>query len=84
MSHFLGMLRGSSKKKATRRGTKVSGLVTYCASWAGAIRCEAYMTTDGKDRVSIEFVPWMDKGTTQLIYDGPFCPSDSEEEETIT
>ncbi len=84
MARFYGTLRGSSRKKATRCGTKRSGLVTHCASWAGAIRCEAYVTEDGEDYVSVEFVPWMGEGITKLIYDGPFCPLEPKEEETTT
>ena len=37
MSHFYGTLQGN-RGEATRCGTKNSGLVTYAASWSGAIR----------------------------------------------
>ena len=39
MSHYYGSLEGS-RGKATRCGTKRSGLITHSAAWSGAVRVE--------------------------------------------
>lgn len=74
MSHFYGTLDGNSGE-ATRCGTKASGLLTYCASWNGAIRCYAYVARD-KTGAEIDFVrvsmsTWNGAGENVLLYDGP-------------
>jgi hypothetical protein len=70
MSHFYGTLQGS-RGQATRAGTKQSGMTTYCASWEGAIRCEAmHDKATGKDMVRVEKVPWQGAGESKLLYLG--------------
>lgn len=69
MSHFYGTLKGQAGE-ATRRGSKRSGLVTYAASWAGAIRVELSVRDD-MDYALVSVVPWRNRGTTKLLYDGP-------------
>jgi hypothetical protein len=70
MSHFYGTLQGS-RGEGTRGGTKQSGMVTYCASWEGAVRCEARHDKEtGKDMVRVEKVPWHGAGESKLLYYG--------------
>lgn len=69
MAHFYGTLEGS-RKEATCIGSRESGLVTYCASWKGAVRCEAW-DNNGVDWIRVERVPWRGMGPKQLLYDGP-------------
>ena len=70
MSHFYGSIQGT-KGEATRCGDKNNGLVSYCASWNGAIRSRAYVDEDGVDCVSVEKVPWHGEGENRLLYEGP-------------
>lgn len=70
MSHFYGIVEGDAKTTATRQGSKLTGLVTFCASWEGAIRCHAYVK-NGIDYVQIEKITWRGKGEHKLLYDGP-------------
>ena len=69
MSHFYGTVQGN-KGEASRGGTKESGLHTYCASWSGAIRCCAYVDSDGVDCVRVEKTTWCGEGEHKLLYDG--------------
>jgi len=70
MSHFYGTLQGS-RGQATRVGTKNSGLTTQCASWEGAIRCEAmHDKATGKDMVRVSKVTWHGAGEDKLLYLG--------------
>lgn len=73
MSHFYGTIEGSAKKTATRQGTISSGLVTFCASYDGAIKCSAYQK-NGVDFVRVEKRPWRGPGEIRLLYDGPLGP----------
>ena len=82
MANFYGTLRGSGKKGTTRVGSKKSGLISYCASWSGAVRCEAYVNANGEDCVSVELIPWMGKGRNKLLYNGPFDPEGKNEKAT--
>ena len=69
MAHFYGTLQGG-RGEATRCGSKDSGMVTYCTSWRGAVRCTAY-DRGGIDCVRVERVPWKGAGPYVLLYDGP-------------
>ena len=69
MSHFYGTLQGN-RGEATRAGSKKSGIMTYAASWAGAVCVTAYVRDD-VDWVSVSLVPWQGEGTRALLYDGP-------------
>lgn len=70
MSHFYGKIQGM-RGEATRTGSKSSGMVTYCASWKGAVRCEAYVNEAGVDYVLVSKVPWQGAGEQETLYDGP-------------
>ncbi|KKL92015.1 hypothetical protein LCGC14_1888960, partial [marine sediment metagenome] len=59
-----------AKTAVTRRGSKFSGLVTFCASYDGAIKCTAYQENE-VDYVRVEKIPWLGTGENQLLYDGP-------------
>lgn len=69
MAHFYGTLKGS-RGEATRCGTKASGLVTYAASWMGAVRSEVFVR-DSEDWARVELVPWHGNGTSRFLYEGP-------------
>jgi len=60
MSHFYGTLEGS-RGKATRRGTKNSGITTHAAGWGGAIRVDVF-ERDGVDHYRVTLVPWQSGG----------------------
>jgi len=71
MSHFYGSIKGS-RGEATRCGTKTSGLMTYTASWEGAIQVFLYYDDEsGEDWVRVAMCPWRGAGTTRTIYSGP-------------
>ncbi len=70
MSHFYGTIKGT-RGDSTRCGTKNSGMETFCASWAGAIRSFAYIDKEGVDCVIVEKVKWKGAGESVLLYDGP-------------
>jgi hypothetical protein len=73
MARFYGSVQGS-RGEATRLGHR--NMVTRCASWSGAVRCDAY-DRDGNDYVRIQFISWpRQDGSFRLIYDGPmsFAP----------
>lgn len=69
MSHFYGIIKGD-RGKVSRRGSRNSGMETYCASWKGAVRCFAF-SKDGKDWVRVEKVTWLGEGEYELLYEGP-------------
>ncbi len=71
MSKFYGTIDGSAKNQKTGYGSKQSGLVTHCASWKGAVRCEAYVNEHLIDCVQVMLVPWKGAGVKKLLYDGP-------------
>lgn len=68
MSDFYGTIQGA-RGKATRGGSKKSGMESYTASWSGAVRCKAYKE-NGQDMVRVELVPWHGQGSNQLLYLG--------------
>lgn len=70
MAHFYG-IAASGGGKSTRCGTKDSGMETICASWQGAVRCEAYVDEEGRDCVRVEKMPWHGAGENRILYDGP-------------
>ena len=70
MSHFYGTVRGN-RGDAHRGGSADSGMQTQCASWSGAVQCNAYVDDEtGKDNVTIKFIPWRGRGKSFTIYDG--------------
>ena len=68
MARFMGTVQGG--RGLTSRCGHI-GMETYCASWAGAVRCKAYVNDDGTDCVRVELTPWEGAGTYRLLYDGP-------------
>lgn len=62
MAHFLGEVSGS-RGKASRLGTKKSGLKTTAASWAGAITVDLdFNELTGKSTFSVWQREWRGKG----------------------
>jgi len=58
MSHFYGTLQGQAGR-ATRCGSKRSGLTTYAAGWGGAVRVHVFQDSDtDEDRYTVDLVPW--------------------------
>lgn len=70
MAHFYGSIKGQ-RGEATRLGSKASGVEVVAASWAGAVRCSAYLAEDGADHVQVHLTPWKGVGRNVLLYDGP-------------
>ncbi len=71
MSHYYGSLEGS-RGKATRCGTKRSGLITHAAAWSGAVRVELWHDVGTcRDWALVELVPWHGVGITRELYRGP-------------
>jgi hypothetical protein len=71
MSHFYGTLTGKAKTTATRCGTKNSGIVTYAASWGGAISVRVYYDErTGTDRYTVTQEPWHGKGVSRVLAEG--------------
>jgi hypothetical protein len=70
VAHFYGIVNGQAKTRATRRGTKTSGVSTVAASWEGAVSVEL-MHVDGQDWAVVCLEPWHGHGVTKCIYSGP-------------
>ena len=70
MARFYGTATGKARTRATRLGSKNSGMVTQCASWSGAVRCTAYVDQDGVDCVEVALIRWGGFGTNRILYDG--------------
>jgi hypothetical protein len=69
MSHFYATMQGN-RGQGSRCGTKASGLVTYTASWEGAVKV-VLEEHDGVDYATVKLVPWYGEGTEQVLYRGP-------------
>ena len=74
MAHFYGTIEGN-RGQATRCGSKSSGMTSYAASWAGAVRTVAY-EKDGVDMARVELTTWKGAGGYRLLYDGPISGKD--------
>ena len=71
MSHFYGTLQGA-RGRATRCGTKNSGMTTETASWEGAVRVEVYHDElSDSDRARVSLIPWRGAGVHADLFDGP-------------
>jgi hypothetical protein len=71
VAHFYGTLQGC-RGEASRCGNKDSGMQTYCASWGGAVRSQAYINPEnGEDWVRVTLQPWHGSGRYHLLYNGP-------------
>ncbi|KKL11926.1 hypothetical protein LCGC14_2540870 [marine sediment metagenome] len=70
MAHFYGTLRGS-RGKASRLGTKTSGLDVCAASWAGAIRVHIWHdTSNDVDRFEVRQEAHHGAGVSEPIATG--------------
>lgn len=70
MCEFYGTLNGS-RGKATRCGTKQSGIETIAASWRGAVKVRVWKDKSGVDMCRVDFIKWQGAGTDLNIYVGP-------------
>jgi len=71
MAHFYGTIKGSCGK-ASRLGTKASGLHTVTASWHGAVSVYLWYDADSsQDMVRVSLMPWRGQGMDHLLYVGP-------------
>lgn len=66
MAHFLGEVMGQ-RGKASRLGSKQSGLRVTAASWAGAIRVELYVNADGRDSFRVVQDTWHGAGVSEVL-----------------
>jgi len=70
MSHFYGTVKGN-RGKATRCGTKSSGLEVNAASWEGSINVRIwYDEKIDKDIFEVRQSPWEGCGTSNHIASG--------------
>lgn len=65
MSHYYGVMLGS-RGKATRTGSKNSGLTVTAASWKGSIEVRLWNDKEG-DHFEIIQQPWQGAGVSQTI-----------------
>jgi hypothetical protein len=71
MAHYYGTLQGS-RGRATRCGTRDSGVRTTAASWAGAVEVTLYYAPElDTDCARVELIPWHGRGTSRVLYEGP-------------
>lgn len=77
MSHFYGTLSGKARTRATRTGTKSSGIETVAASWDGAINVNVYNHRDDSDRFTVHMIPWNGLGDSITLVDGKLGDSGS-------
>lgn len=84
MSHFYGTLQGS-RGEATRGGSKSSGIVSYTASWRGAVRVSLHYNEEtGQDYASVSLVPWHGSGTSKTLFAGPVSGEPDKRREEVT
>jgi hypothetical protein len=69
MAHFYGKIQGQ-RGRASRLGSKASGLDVTAASWQGAVSI-TLRERDGIDYATVELVTWNGAGTNRVLYDGP-------------
>lgn len=69
MAHFYGTVQGN-RGRASRTGSKASGIETWAAAWHGAIHTECY-DRDGQEWARIRHRPWLAGGANVTLYDGP-------------
>ena len=69
MAHFYGTLQGN-RGRASRLGSKDSGLDVTAASWEGSVR--VYLRHEkGVDTAFVSLEPWYGKGESRVLYNGP-------------
>ena len=72
MAHFYGTLQGA-RGKATRCGSKGSGIETTAAGWGGAVTVRVY-EHDGADCFEVTLHPWQGSGgQSKLLARGALC-----------
>ena len=71
MAHFYATLRGS-RGKASRVGTKSTGMDATVASWQGAVSVRLWhdRATD-RDMADVSLIPWHEAGDSIRLYAGP-------------
>ena len=76
MSQFYGVVKGSARTEAPRRGSKNSGGVTpTAASWHGCVRVHVYEDEDGDDAYRVYEDLWQGSGQKRILAEGKF-PTD--------
>lgn len=70
MAHFYGTIKGT-RGEASRLGGKSSGLQTYAASWAGAVRVYLYVNDAGVDMARVSLTKHRGSGLDRELYNGP-------------
>ena len=71
MSQFYGTVSGSAKTEATRRGNRNSGLTTWAASWAGAVRVDVWECRETeRELFRVSLCPWHGSGDSVTICEG--------------
>ena len=84
MSHFYGAIQGN-RGKATRCGTRGSGIHTVTASWNGAVGVRLWHDEEtGQDMARVYLMRWGGRGTDRLLYEGPVDASPFPALEAIT
>jgi hypothetical protein len=70
MAHFYGAVSGKAKTKASRLGSKNSGLAVEACSWQGKV--VVYLSEcDGTDMATVSLEPHHGHGTCKMLYHGP-------------
>ncbi len=70
MSHFYGTLQGA-RGRATRCGTRTSGVRVEAAGWQGAIEVHVFADEEtGEDRYYVRLIPWRHGGTPRTLAAG--------------
>jgi hypothetical protein len=70
MAHFYGVLDGRGKHLKTATGHKSTGMTSYTACYAGAIKTTLYHSDDGVDYCTVSMVTWPDKNLVVELYHG--------------
>ena len=66
MSRFYGELHGRPKRPRTCQGDVTTGLVTYAATWTGAVKVELKARPDSETTdFLVTLVNWPDDGVTR-------------------
>ena len=68
MSRFYGVVAGSAKTKATRRGHR--GIETIAATWNGCIRVRVWVDAAGVERFTVYQERWEGAGIVEHIGSG--------------
>lgn len=69
MTHFYATATGQ-RGTVTKAGSKASGIVTYAASYKGAIKVTLYVDAAGKDCFKVEQTKWQGVGVERVVAEG--------------